>query len=1033
MARYKLAIRLVCLVVLIAGNLNTSFSQRYFTHFYTEADGLSSNMVYDVTQDTLGLLWFATRSGVCSYDGRTWKTYPVDHKLTSFSFPVVVLDEKGTLWTVPLHDQPAVYRFSGNNWIRHAVDSIYQNNIYASSLEVWYEEDQPVLAIGTNDKGLFIYRHQHWDHYTSGDGLLSNQIQDLKWVGTRLVVATNMGLSVIQNNQISNRLNDLLPSDKQDILAISERTHQNPGNADLNLWLLGEGWLGTLTEDSFSMIVSGFPISYYTILTRSFIYPTPDHSLYFGNPFYLYHWTPDNPTQYELMCRNNGLIADGATAVWIDRETNTWITGYRGISKIPSRRFTTYTTTEGLTDNEVTSVLEIRPGYYVIGHHGSLTFIKDNTFSTLSLHTDPSIGLPEVRVQDIDVDREGNLWLAVSTLGIAKIDRNREITWYVPGPDENFSSVIVLPDGRIFASCDKTLFQFSKPLNRFIVVPVQSLTNLGIRKLFAGSDSSLVCGTFSTGIIRIKGKTETIIRSSSDELASNVYAYFQDSHGTEWVGTVVGLYHITENELKRPDIQALQIERPIYAILEDNSGRLWFGTDNGIFRWDGVTLKHFTRLDGISGQEINRDAALVDHQGDLWFGTNYGLTRYNPQSDNRQDSILPPLVRLSWFEVNGDTLSCHQPVNLTYSENNLIFSFHAISFIDEDNISYSCKLEGFDTEWSAPFRSHNEQYRYNNLLPGEYIFCLKACNSAGIWSDPVCSAPIRIHTPFFFRWWFLLMIVLGVVAIVTMIIRFSLTWRYNLRLEKMVAIKTRELRRSEKMLQESNAAKDSFFSIIAHDLKSPFNALLGMLELLTTEYNEFTDEERQRILMNLRNSSARTINLLENLLTWAQAQKGILPFNPEKFDMKELILENLSLFESAARAKNITIHPPTLDILLVYADRNMINTVIRNLMSNAIKFTFEGGEVTLSVMNDFPHEVTFSIRDNGQGMDDKLIKNLFNIDRRTTLKGTNNETGTGLGLILSKDFVVRNNGRIWVTSEKDKGTTFWFTIPTSHK
>ena len=126
-------------------------------------------------------------------------------------------------------------------------------------------------------------------------------------------------------------------------------------------------------------------------------------------------------------------------------------------------------------------------------------------------------------------------------------------------------------------------------------------------------------------------------------------------------------------------------------------------------------------------------------------------------------------------------------------------------------------------------------------------------------------------------------------------------------------------------------AKDNFFSIIAHDLKSPFNAILGMLDLITTDYDEFSDQERQKILNSLKTSSGRTINLLENLLTWAQSQKGIIPFDPVRFDIIELVQENISLFESAAKAKQISLIKPDPEIVLVYADRNMINTVIRSL------------------------------------------------------------------------------------------------------
>lgn len=1006
------------------------WSQHYFVRTYTEADGLSSNMVYDVTQDTSGLMWFATRSGVCSYDGKSWKSYAVDPSLKQFSFLVILSDEKGTLWTIPHQGEPMIFNYSGSHWYRYAWDTIHHIKCRFSAFTVACEGNQSLIALGTDEEGLFIFQQNHWDHITTERGLLSDQINGLAWIGNRLVVATEKGISVVSGDTVSNQWNRFLPADCRNVLALSPKT-STPGFGPAGeLWLLGDGWLGLLTPNSFDKVITGVPISVKNVPVRSFVYPNSSGSLFFGNPFYLYYWQPKEPRSVERMTSENGLIGDGATAICMDREHNTWITGYRGISKIPSRRFTNFTTLEGLADNEVSSALEIRPGSYLFGHHGALTFYSDGKFEKLSLIKDPSRGLPEMRVQDMDVDREGNVWAAVSNLGIARINMDWKVTWYRPKPEGTFSSVIVLPDGRIFASADKALFQYSNTSDRFIEVPLtKKIKDLGIRKLFQGDDSTLILGTYSSGIIEKKGISEKIIKAATDELANNIYAYFKDSQGNRWVGTVIGLYMVENDELKKVDHDDLRIDRPVYLILEDHDNNLWFGTDNGIYHWNRKKLDHFTKADGISGQEINRDAGIVDQHGTLWFGTNFGITCYHPEHGYQHDTIPPPIVHLEWFEVDGDTFSCHHPIKLSYSTNNLTFSFHARTYINEDNILYSIKLEGFDKDWSPPVNLHDGQYRYNNLLPGKYTFCVKACNAIGIWSEAECSCPIRIRQPFWFQWWFILIAVAFLVGIVYLFLRLFVTRRYNQRLAKMVAIRTRELRRSEKDLQESNEAKDNFFSIIAHDLKSPFNAILGMLELLTTEYSEFSDQEKQKILMSLRMASTRTIDLLENLLTWARSQKGLLPFTPEKFDLMELIRENIFLFEPNAKTKRIGLHLPPGENVIVYGDRNMINTVIRNLVSNAIKFTYPDGDVTIRIDRDSKQKVTVSIVDTGSGMTESTLKNLFVLDRRSSTRGTANETGTGLGLILSYEFIRKNGGQMWVESKPEEGTTISFSLP----
>ena len=201
----------------------------------------------------------------------------------------------------------------------------------------------------------------------------------------------------------------------------------------------------------------------------------------------------------------------------------------------------------------------------------------------------------------------------------------------------------------------------------------------------------------------------------------------------------------------------------------------------------------------------------------------------------------------------------------------------------------------------------------------------------GVWTAPLCSPLIKINQPFWFRWWFLVFALMGVGIVGVLTGRYVLITRYNAKLEDMVSERTKDLERSEQRLKESNAAKDNFFSIIAHDLRSPFNVILGMLDLLTREYSEYTDEERQQMLMRLKNASTRTINLLENLLTWARAQRGLLPYSPVSFDVVKIIQENFLLFEPAAFTKDTRVSPAVEKTLFVPAVHIMITTMGRNL------------------------------------------------------------------------------------------------------
>ncbi len=242
-----------------------------------------------------------------------------------------------------------------------------------------------------------------------------------------------------------------------------------------------------------------------------------------------------------------------------------------------------------------------------------------------------------------------------------------------------------------------------------------------------------------------------------------------------------------------------------------------------------------------------------------------------------------------------------------------------------------------------------------------------------------------------------------------------------------------KLSESYREIKLLNATKDKFFSIIAHDLKSPFSALLGFSELLLENHATYDDAEREEYIRFINDGSIKTYKLLENLLTWAQSQTGRIKFTPEKINIEELINEIISLLEEPAGNKEIKLISNTERDLSVNADKNMINTVIRNLISNAIKFTPKGGDITVKSHKTTDENnqefVKISIKDSGVGISPEIQTKLFKITENVSTKGTEKEAGTGLGLILCKEFVEKHNGKIWVESEVGKGSNFKFTIP----
>ena len=256
----------------------------------------------------------------------------------------------------------------------------------------------------------------------------------------------------------------------------------------------------------------------------------------------------------------------------------------------------------------------------------------------------------------------------------------------------------------------------------------------------------------------------------------------------------------------------------------------------------------------------------------------------------------------------------------------------------------------------------------------------------------------------------------------------------NLELEvEQRIIAEQSLKESEAKLNESNNTKDKFFSIIAHDLKSPFSAMLGFSNLLCEKFEKFDVNKQKKFLGALNSDLKKTYKLLENLLLWSQTQRGIIDFKPENNNLYLLSSETIDLLSQSSENKLISIVNEISEEIIIKADKDMLATILRNLISNAIKFTPRSGKISISACSkkdeNNQNYMEVSVKDNGTGIDPNIKQKLFKITESVSTKGTEKEEGTGLGLILCKEFVKKHGGKIWVESEIGAGASFKFTIP----
>ncbi|MGM0498536.1 MAG: tetratricopeptide repeat protein, partial [Bacteroidota bacterium] len=278
---------------------------------------------------------------------------------------------------------------------------------------------------------------------------------------------------------------------------------------------------------------------------------------------------------------------------------------------------------------------------------------------------------------------------------------------------------------------------------------------------------------------------------------------------------------------------------------------------------------------------------------------------------------------------------------------------------------------------------------------------------------------------------FFLVIIVGVLFYK----RYRLKKKTNLLLQKQyneIKEANDKLRKSESELRKANATKDRFFSIIAHDLRSPFHALYGLTDHISVSFNKLSNRDLKEFIDLIHKSADQLLNLLENLLYWSRTQRGKIDFNPKPLDLEKIVNSTKELLQINANEKNIYLTTKCNHHSIVYGDEEMLTTTIRNLTSNAIKFTVEGGSVTIKT-NENENEILVSVKDTGLGISEENQQKLFKIDQNYSTYGTQQERGTGLGLILCKEFVEKHGGKIWVESEINKGSTFTFNLPKKNR
>jgi signal transduction histidine kinase len=450
--------------------------------------------------------------------------------------------------------------------------------------------------------------------------------------------------------------------------------------------------------------------------------------------------------------------------------------------------------------------------------------------------------------------------------------------------------------------------------------------------------------------------------------------------------------------------------------------------------------------EGLQSMEFNLRACCRSNDGELFFGGMNGFNSFYPES-LKDNPYIPEIVFTSFFKTTKAEkeymdVELANEVVLNYNDHTFTIEFAALEFTNPEKNRYAYMLEGVSGDW---IETGNRRFvPFSNLPPGEYTFRVKGSNNDGVWNVSGPSLKIIIKPPWWRTSWawaaYIIILAGGIMVYVRMrerkLVRERdvLEQKIHLRTLKIeeqnaqILQKNEELNKLNNELSSLNSTRDKFFSIIAHDLRNPFNTILGLSEMALGNMGQADHEKMRKSFADIRDTAKHTFDLLQNLLLWARSQTGALDFLPESFNLTERIQENIDLVKSQAEKKNIDLYYGDIIPVMVTGDTRMIDTVLRNLLTNAIKFTGQQGQVTVSVQED-EGCVEVHVQDSGIGIAQENVAKIFMLDSKYVRKGTDKERGSGLGLILCHEFLEKHNGTIRVESEPGKGSCFIITLP----
>jgi len=1001
-----------CLVLLVlflglyAGLPHRLFAQAveetsYVQRIWTTEDGLPQNSVTALARTQDGYLWVGTLQGLARFDGTRFTTFEASTTsgLEGDRIFSLLEDQSGTLWINTESGQLSSYQ-AGH----------FTSHLDLGAVLSLYEDRQGMLWFGTTD-GLLRRDGSRFTRFTTDDGLPGNQARILleDRAGT-LWIRTDGGLALRHNDGF------IAPASSFEgpISTLAEQ-------ADGTLWLnTGHGIRRVVNQQ-----VTDYPLP--EVVVRRVVVDRSDRVWVLTNGQGLLRFTGDGFTPFNDPEQRIGtvvhtLLEDDQGLLWIGTRSS-------GLYQIQERLFSAYTQDDGLPADIIHGVLEDRTGAIWVGtfNSGLARLTGDRQVTTYAVQD----GLPGTDIRVLTEDEEGHIWATTPGMNLVRFNGTRFV---VPPPASGLAeeagrglAVSGGPSGALWQITESGVYlrqhgTITHVLDQpFQTMPEPMLEDRAGRLWLRLNDR--LCRVEREHLFCFAGLDPAPLVRTVHEVADDTF----------WLGTYgVGLCQLRHAQLTCLSKAHGLPDGTVHRILEDDFGYVWLSSNKGIARiarqdliafFDGEIDRIYPDVYGTAGgmpsNECNGGvypAGWKARDGRLWFPTMKGLAVVDP-AQALQQTPLPPLVQIEALTNDGVPVSFEEPMTLPAGSDRLVFHYTAPFLRAPEKLRFRYRLEGHDATWIEAGTARTATY--TNLPPGTYHFMVQTAIGSSPWQEAT-RLPFRM-APFFYQTaWFAGLAAMGMLLLLVM--------AYQARMRRV--LERERLYRSEEeahRLAELDAAKSRFIANISHEFRTPLTVILGATDQLKHR------ETAPQPIGAIRRNAHRLLQLVNQLLDLSKLETGKLHLAPQPGDLVAFLRHLVRSMQPLAERRSIDLRLRTeVEQMGMLFDSDVLEKVFNNVLSNALKFTPEGGKVWVTmerrtIDDEQVAEVIF--KDTGPGIPPTALPSIFDRFSQVNGSATREHEGTGIGLALAKELVELHGGKILIESEVGFGSAFLVRLP----